>query len=188
MSIIGESKNEEEIYYYKVENDSTTESKTFEAEFETVDSGASNCYPISIHDIKKGSYVVMENRPCRVTDIDIVKVGKHGHAKASITGEDIFNEKKYCQVCPASNTKYAPEIKRTEHTIMTVDDEQFISLVDSKGIMKQDLKLPNFTEHDEVVSNRIKKGIETGKVMIATVLTAMGLEKIEDARESTDQI
>ena len=159
----------------------------FETEFEKVDSGASDAVPISVADVKKGTHILMgENRPCKVMEITTSKTGKHGHAKANITGIDIFNGKKYQDVCPVSHAKEAPNIKREEWTVMSVDDEGYIALVDKQGNMRQDLKLPNETEDDAEVAKRITDGLESGKTILVTVLSAMKIEKIEDAKESVE--
>ncbi len=159
----------------------------FETEFEKVDSGASDAVPISVADVKKGTHILMgENRPCKVMEITTSKTGKHGHAKANITGIDIFNGKKYQDVCPVSHAKEAPNIKREEWTVMSVDDEGYIALVDKTGKMRQDLKLPKESDDDIEVSKRITDGLESGKTILVTVLSAMKIEKIEDAKESLE--
>lgn len=184
--------NDEESYYYpgvdSPEKDYQGNFTTgeFITEFESISSGASDSIPVSIHDLKLGSYIVMNLRPCKITSIKVVKIGKHGHAKASIVAEDIFNEKKYEEVCPASQTKYAPIVKREEYTLLTYDVEGYASLMNSKGCIREDLKLPTETDTDMKVLNKIKVGLEEDKVMMITVLSAMGIEKIEDAKPSTE--
>ena len=67
-----------------------------EEKFEKTDAGASEFYPVECGTIKKGSYMVFgDNRPCKVVGYTTAKTGKHGHAKAKITGIDIFTGKKY---------------------------------------------------------------------------------------------
>ncbi len=62
--------------------------------FEHTDAGASDTYPMAVGSIKKNGYMVFQGRPCKVVDYSTSKTGKHGHAKASITGIDIFKDKK----------------------------------------------------------------------------------------------
>ena len=159
----------------------------FDATFEKVDAGASMTFPLSISDVKKGTHIVMgEGRPCKVMEISTSKTGKHGHAKANITGVDIFNGRKYQDVCPVSHSKDSPNITRTEWTVMSVDDDGYVSMIDKNGNMRQDLKLPSEIEDDQVTSDRIKNGLADGKTILVTVLSAMGIEKIEDAKESNE--
>ena len=59
--------------------------------------------------------------PCKVVAYTTAKTGKHGHAKASITGIDIFNGKKYEDSVPTSHTVLVPNIKRSQWTALDVD-------------------------------------------------------------------
>jgi len=153
-------------------------------EFEAVDAGASETTPVTAGDVKKGSYVCIQGRPTKVVDYSTSKTGKHGHAKATFVGIDIFNGKKYEDVQPASHNLECPVIKRTEWQAISVDDDGYVTLMDTKGNTRSDLKLPNDTENDETTSQRIKDGLENGKEVICTVLAAMGFEKIETAKDS----
>ena len=157
-------------------------------EFENVDSGAAKSVPIGVHDIRKGTHILMgEGRPCKVQEITTSKTGKHGHAKASIVGTDIFNGRKYEDSCPASYSKESPTIIRTEWIVNTVSDDGYVSLLDTKtGKQKEDLKLPNDTESDKETSKRITEGIEAGKTLVVVVLNAMDIEKIESCKESNE--
>lgn len=76
--------------------------------FEQTDAGAAGCTPISVGSIKKGSHVVIKGFPCKVVDYSTAKTGKHGSAKANITGIDIFTSKKYEMFAPTSATAQEP--------------------------------------------------------------------------------
>ena len=65
-----------------------------EEKFEKTDEGASDSYPLAAGSIKKGSFMFFKGRPCKVIAYTTAKTGNHGHAKASITGIDIFIGKK----------------------------------------------------------------------------------------------
>ena len=45
--------------------------------------------------MKKGAHAMLKGFPCKVIEYSTSKTGKHGHAKAKITGLDIFTGKKY---------------------------------------------------------------------------------------------
>ena len=60
---------------------------------ETFDSAgdvAEKTYPIRAGEVKKGMIVLLKGFPCKVIEVTTSKTGKHGHAKANITGLDIF--------------------------------------------------------------------------------------------------
>ncbi len=155
----------------------------FDEEFEKVDSGASSTYPAAAGDVKINGYMVFNGRPARVVDYTTAKTGKHGHAKASITGIDIFNGKKYEDSVPTSHNVDIPNITRTAWQVMAIEDG-YVTLFDPQtGNTRSDLPLPNETENDEKVSDIITNGVDSGKTMNVTVLSSMGIDKIVDPKE-----
>ena len=83
--------------------------------FEKGESGASNTFPVAAGDIKKGGYCILKDMPCKVVEYSTSKAGKHGHAKATIVGIDIFTGKKYEDACPTSHNIYVPIVKKNEY-------------------------------------------------------------------------
>ena len=104
--------------------------------------------------------MVFQGRPCKVVDYSTSKTGKHGHAKASITGIDIFTGKKYEDSLPTSHNVEVPNIKRSEWTVISVDQDGYLTLLDLQGNTRQDLKLPEETDDDSALSERIKNAVE----------------------------
>ena len=158
----------------------------YDEDFENVDAGASDTYPTSAGEIKKNGLMVFNGRPCKVVDYSTAKTGKHGHAKASITGIDIFTGKKYEDSVPSSHNVDVPVVKRTAWTVMSLEDD-YVTLFDKQtGATKADLRLPDDTDDDKTVSETIRNGVEAGKTMAVTVLAAMGIEKITDPKEDNE--
>ena len=153
-----------------------------EEKFEKGDSGASDFYPLSVGSVKNGSYVVIQNRPCKVVHIDTFKVGKHGSAKANITGIDIFNEKKILVNLPCSANINIPIVDKFVYTAIYIDEEGYITLMDKQGKTRQDLKLPDETENDKNISARVREWMSGGKeTIIITVTKSLKIEKITEA-------
>ena len=48
---------------------------------ETTDSGASETVSVEAGQIRKGGYIMVKGKPCKVRDVSVSKTGKHGHAK-----------------------------------------------------------------------------------------------------------
>jgi len=157
-----------------------------EPTFETTESGASMTYPQQAGEIKKGSHLMIKGHPCKCVEVSTSKTGKHGHAKAHIVALDIFTEKKYEDLCPTSHNLEVPFVKRTEYQVLSVNDDESVSLLmpDESGETKDDLFLPTVvkqgepTEADGKVSDELKKGMDDGKTVIAIVQAACGIEKI----------
>ena len=149
-----------------------------EDKFEKTDSGASDSYPVACGEIKKGSYMVFQGRPCKVVGYTTAKTGKHGHAKAAITGIDIFTGKKYEDSKPTSHNVEVPNIKRKAYTAIDVDADGYLTLMDKRGATRQDLKLPDDTEEDQELSKRIREALAEEKEILVTVLESMKIEKV----------
>ena len=86
--------------------------------FESQDSGASTSYPIEAGQIRKGGYIMIKERPCKVSEVTSSKTGKHGHAKCHFVAIDIFTGKKIEDLVPASHTTYAPFVKKMEYQFL----------------------------------------------------------------------
>eukprot|EP00341_Mesodinium_pulex_P013724 CAMPEP_0116948070 /NCGR_PEP_ID=MMETSP0467-20121206/38083_1 /TAXON_ID=283647 /ORGANISM="Mesodinium pulex, Strain SPMC105" /LENGTH=160 /DNA_ID=CAMNT_0004632411 /DNA_START=47 /DNA_END=526 /DNA_ORIENTATION=+ len=149
--------------------------------FEKVDAGASETYPIRAGEVKKGHYLVIKGFPCKVIELTTSKTGKHGHAKANITALDIFTNKKYEEICPTSHNMTAPNVTKTEYTIMDINDEAFVSLMSEEGEEREDLTWPTPELNKELAERleAVKADILEGeKSWIAIVQKAMGREGI----------
>eukprot|EP00961_Rhodomonas_salina_P199483 2690541-Rhodomonas_salina.1 len=76
------------------------------------DSGAANCTPIDAGSARKGQFLMIKGRPCKIVDMSKAKVGKHGAAKCQFTGIDIFTGKKLECSAPASANLGQPIVER----------------------------------------------------------------------------
>merc|ERR1712022_69788 len=156
-----------------------SDDENFDAEFESAGAGASDTQPIQAGNIKKGSFVVIKNRPCKVVETSTSKTGKHGHAKVHMVALDIFNGAKKEDISPSSHNMLAPVVKRDDYTLLSVDDEGFCSLMQADGTTKDDLRLP-----ENELGGAIKELVAADKELILTVVSAMGEEHILSHKES----
>ena len=145
-----------------------------EESYETADSGASSTFPMQAGLIRKGGYIVIKDRPCKVVDVSTSKTGKHGHAKCHFVGIDIFTDKKMEELCPSSHNINVPNVIRKEYQLINIE-ENYVSLLDENGDSKDDLQLPN----DPIISKNIIDKFEDGNEDIfITTISAMDEEKI----------
>jgi len=147
--------------------------------FEQVDSGASGTFPLPANDLRVGGYAMLKGFPCRVVNIAISKTGKHGHAKAAITGIDIFTSKKYEEVVPTSHSVQSFNPTKTVYTLLDIT-ETGLSLMSNDGEIREDLNLP---EDDEDLVKSLNNLFNEGCTVNVTVLSAIGKEKIVDCRK-----
>lgn len=115
-------------------------------EFQLGDAGSSDFVPSQAGSVKKGGFCMIKGFPCRVTEYSTAKPGKHGSAKATIVGVDIFTNKKYEDSCPTSATVHIPIVTKAEYEVADIDDDCFANLILPNGELKSDLKVPEEEE------------------------------------------
>lgn len=149
-------------------------------EFDQANAGSSATRPVQAGSVKKGSFVMLKNRPCKVVEYSTSKTGKHGHAKASITGIDIFTGKKYDENCPTSHNMDEPVVNRVQYTIVSWDDNH-LCLLDAAGSTRDDLQWP--VGRDDKQLDEWIKALGEGLSPTVYVLSACGEEKVFSTNE-----
>jgi len=142
---------------------------------ENADAGASETIPMEAGQIKKGGFMMIKGKPCKVLSISVSKTGKHGHAKCNFVATDIFTGKKYEDMVPSTHGTTVPIVSRTEWEIIDIDGEE-LTLMDEGGNQKTDLNLPAFPEN---MANEIREAWNGGEnSVMVTVQKAVGIEQV----------
>jgi translation initiation factor 5A len=68
--------------------------------------------PVELGALKVGSYVMVEDEPCRIVDYTKSKPGKHGSAKARVVAMGVFDGVKRSFVKPVSSQVEVPIIEK----------------------------------------------------------------------------
>merc|ERR1712014_487848 len=143
-----------------------------EYDFGGADAGASATFPMQCSALRKGGFVMIKNRPCKIVEMSTSKTGKHGHAKVHMVALDIFTGKKLEDICPSTHNMEVPNVKRKDYQLLSIDDD-FLSLMDDSGDTREDLKCP-----DGEVGDEIKRAIEQDDSILVTCLSAVGEETV----------
>jgi len=142
---------------------------------EVVDAGASAVIPMDAGAIKKGGFIMIKGRPCKVLNIAVSKTGKHGHAKCNFTATDIFTGKKLEDMVPSSHGTTVPIVTKMDWEIIDITDEE-LTLMDEGGNQKTDLNLPQIPPgFGEEIRDAWDEGENT---ITVTVQTAVGEEQV----------
>ncbi len=120
-------------------------------------------------ELKDGKYVLVDDIPCRVVEIEKSKPGKHGAAKMRVTAIGIFDGQKKTLLTPSDADVEVPIIERKVVQIMSVNGK-IAQVMDSQTYEMYDLELP-----EDVVPNAA-----AGKEL--EILEAMGRRKVERVR------
>jgi translation initiation factor 5A len=129
------------------------------------------------------SYIVIKGRPCKVSDVSTSKTGKHGHAKCNFTAIDIFTNKKLEDIIPSTHATTVPVVTRKEYSLVDISGDDFVSLMDEEGNVREDIKLP---EIPEGFAREIREAFEAGKTLSISVMAAMGHEQIIAMKEESE--
>lgn len=109
---------------------------------------------VPTNSLKKGSYIIIDGAPCRVSDIQVSRPGKHGHAKYRIMAMGIIDNKKRELVTPAHEVD-APIIEKKNAQILSIHGDT-ANVMDSETYETFDLKIPE----------ELKKDVKEGKEVL----------------------
>ncbi|MFC1722530.1 translation initiation factor IF-5A [Nanoarchaeota archaeon] len=120
---------------------------------------------ISCSSLKIGSYIVIDDAACKVSDIQISRPGKHGHAKARITASGLLDDKKRVIVMPGHDQVDTPIIGKKTAQVLSISGDM-ANVMDAETYETFDLKIPLELKGDVVEgANILYWQVLTEKVM-----------------------
>lgn len=97
--------------------------------------------PVSVGSLKKGNYVVIEGAACTVSDTQVSRPGKHGHAKVRLTAVGIVDGKKRVIVLPGHDNIDAPVIEKKIAQVLSISGD-IANVMESETYETFDLNIP----------------------------------------------
>ena len=76
--------------------------------------------PAEVGTLKVGSYVIIDNEPCRIVDLNKSKPGKHGSAKARAVAIGVFDNVKRSFVKPVDAQAEVPLIEKRNGQVIAL--------------------------------------------------------------------
>jgi len=76
--------------------------------------------PAEVGSLKVGSYVIIEDVPCRIVDYSKSKPGKHGSAKARVVAIGVFDNVKRSFVRPVDGNIEVPIIEKRNGQVIAL--------------------------------------------------------------------
>lgn len=84
---------------------------------------------VNAHDLRQGSFAMIEGAPCTVKSVDISKTGKHGASKCRIEARAIFSGKKKIVAVPGSERFDVPLIEKKKAQVLSVNEAEMTASV-----------------------------------------------------------
>ncbi|MEM4576841.1 MAG: translation initiation factor IF-5A [Candidatus Nezhaarchaeales archaeon] len=76
--------------------------------------------PVDAGSLKEGSFIVIDEEPCRIVEAEKSKPGKHGSAKVRITAIGIFDGVKRSIVVPVDQKVDVPVIEKKVAQVISI--------------------------------------------------------------------
>ncbi|HIE14924.1 TPA: translation initiation factor IF-5A [Candidatus Bathyarchaeota archaeon] len=111
--------------------------------------------PVELGSLKAGSYVIIDNEPCRIVEITKSKPGKHGSAKARVVAIGVFDGVKRSFVKPVSAQVEVPMIEKRGGQVIAVLPSS-IQVMDLETYEIFETPFPE----DEKLKSKLTQGIE----------------------------
>lgn len=103
----------------------------------------------SIGSLQKGHYVMIEGVACRVTDTQVSRPGKHGHAKVRLTGVGLIDGKKKIVVMPGHDNIEVPIVDKRNAQVLSISGNK-ANVMDSETYETFDIDIPDDLKSDIV--------------------------------------
>jgi len=103
----------------------------------------------SIGSLNKGNYVVIDGEACKVTDLQVSRPGKHGHAKVRCVGVGIIDGRKREVVKPGHDNVEVPIVDKRNAQVLHISDNM-ANVMDAETYETFDLEIPEELKSDLV--------------------------------------
>lgn len=103
--------------------------------------------------LKKGDTIIIDNAPCKVTDLATSRPGKHGHAKVNLTAVGVLDGKKRNIVMPGHDRVEAPIIEKKSAKVLSITGN-LANVMDTESYETFDLEIP------EDLKDSVKDGVD----------------------------
>ena len=91
--------------------------------------------------IKEGSYVVIDDHPCRVVSVSVSKPGKHGSSKVRIEAIGLIDNRRRSTVMPGQDDIPVPIIEKKDAQVLSVSGDT-AQVMDMETYETLDLPIP----------------------------------------------
>ncbi|MBI2151477.1 translation initiation factor IF-5A [Candidatus Woesearchaeota archaeon] len=103
--------------------------------------------------LKKGDTLIIDNAPCKITDLATSRPGKHGHAKVNLMAVGILDGKKRNVVMPGHDRVEVPLIEKKSAQVLSVSGSK-ASVMDTESFETFEMDVP------EDLNGQVKEGVE----------------------------
>lgn len=146
----------------------------------------------SMNELNIGSFMMIKDHPCKITEKSVSKTGKHGSSKAHVVGKDIFTDKKYEEIYGSSDKVQIPIILRVTYIVQFTEQDTDDSAIENVYVMEPDqartlpIQVNKNNDEDKEILNKINELLNDNSDgdCIISVIQAMNKERIVQCTKS----
>ena len=124
---------------------------------------------VSVGSLKKGDTIIVDEAPCKVTDIATSRPGKHGHAKVNLMAVGILDVKKRNLVMPGHDKVEAPIIGKKNAQVLSISGNT-ANVMDTETYETFDMEIP------EELKGEVREGVE---VLYWVIMNAKVIKQVK---------
>jgi len=109
---------------------------------------------VDVGGLKKGDTIIIDEAPCKITEVSVSRPGKHGHAKVNMMAVGLLDGKKRNLVLPGHDKVEAPIIEKKNAQILSILGGDKANVMDSETYETFEMEIP------EELKGQIKEGTE----------------------------
>lgn len=107
-----------------------------------------------IKDLKPGSFVIIEDTPCRVEKIQVSTSGKHGAAKVRVEAIGVLDNRRKSMISPSHDEVSVPIILKKQSQVLAVSGNK-AQLMDLETYETIELDIPEEVKEKVVAGGEI---------------------------------
>lgn len=104
---------------------------------------------ISANQVKKGTNIIVDGKPCTVKNIDISKPGKHGSAKCRFEAVGIIDGQKKAKVLPGDDKVEVPRVEKNKAQVLSKADGK-ATIMDLESFENFEVDVPEQEVFDQL--------------------------------------
>ena len=134
--------------------------------------------PMKASDLRKGNYMIINDKPCKVLEMNTSSPGKHGHAKIHFVAMDLTRMKKIETIHPSTHMVMVPQQTKQEFMLISLDEDDMVANLESKGGESRE----NFPIPTSLYGKGAKQAWARGDDISVVVTKVHGVEQVATFR------
>jgi len=111
---------------------------------------------VGISQLKEGSFVILDDIPCRVDKINISTSGKHGHAKVRLDARGLLDGVTKSIIKPSHDTVSVPIVLKKKGQVLAILGDGRAQIMDMDSFEVLEMEIPDDRKSEIVPAAEIE--------------------------------